>query len=144
MFLIFTSVLLPLLPSPSSLLSAYDFGSYFTEKIEAFGRELPQIIVTTFAILSSFLPIYHTFYHCSLFFPCCCCFCFFFLVRKIGPELTSVANLPLFCMWVALTAWLDEQCVGPCVGSEPANPGPPKQNVNLITMPLGWPLPCFF
>ena len=34
---------------------------------------------------------------------------FFFLVRKIGPELTSVANLPLFCMGDATTAWLDER-----------------------------------
>ena len=35
------------------------------------------------------------------------------LVRKIGPELTSVASLPLFCMWDTTTAWLDEWCVGP-------------------------------
>ena len=28
-------------------------------------------------------------------------FCFFFLVRKIGHELTSVASLPLFCTWDA-------------------------------------------
>ena len=39
-------------------------------------------------------------------------------VRKIGPELTSVANLPLFCMWCAATAWLDEWCVGLSLGSE--------------------------
>ena len=32
---------------------------------------------------------------------------FFFSVRKTGPELTSVANLPLFYMWVTTTAWLD-------------------------------------
>ena len=48
-------------------------------------------------------------------------------VRKIGPELTSIADLPLFClrkivaeitsipillyfMWDAATAWLDELC----------------------------------
>ena len=30
----------------------------------------------------------------------------FLLVRKICPEPTSVANLPLFCMWVTATAWL--------------------------------------
>ena len=35
-------------------------------------------------------------------------FFFCFLVRKIGLELTSVANLSLFCMWDAATAWLDE------------------------------------
>ena len=50
-----------------------------------------------------------------------------FFVRKIGPELTTVANLPLFClrkidaepisvlillyfMWDAATVWLDERC----------------------------------
>ena len=52
----------------------------------------------------------------------------FFLVRKFGHELTSVANLPLFfslcwakicatlppyCMWDGTTAWLDECCVCP-------------------------------
>ena len=64
----------------------------------------------------------------------------------IGPELTSTANPPLFAeedwpwantrahfpllyMWDAATAWLDEQCVGPHLGSEPENPGPPKRNV---------------
>ena len=51
---------------------------------------------------------------------------FCFLVRKIVPELTSVANLPLFCMWDATTAWLDEWCVGVHPGSEPMNPGLPK------------------
>ena len=44
---------------------------------------------------------------------------FIFLVRKIGPELTSVASLPLFCKWDAATAWVDEQCVGLHLGSEP-------------------------
>ena len=43
----------------------------------------------------------------------------FFLVRKSGPELTSVASLPLFCMWDAAIAWLDEQCAGLHPGSEP-------------------------
>ena len=69
-------------------------------------------------------------------------------MRRIGPELTSVSffNLPLLLffsspklqdivvyprvsasgssMWDATTAWLDEWCVGPRPGSEPANPGP--------------------
>ena len=31
-------------------------------------------------------------------------FFFFFPMRKIDPELTSVANLPPFCMWDAATA----------------------------------------
>ena len=54
-------------------------------------------------------------------------FLFIFFVRKIGPELTSDANLPLFClrkvvagltsvpiffysMWDGATAWLDDWC----------------------------------
>ena len=59
------------------------------------------------------------------------------LFSKIGPELTSVANLPLFLffspkqhishsssvMWDATTTWLDE--LHP--GSEPTNLRPPKQ-----------------
>ena len=68
----------------------------------------------------------------------------FFLVRKVGPKLTSVANLPpclrkivteltsvpifLYFMWDATTAWLEEQRVGPHLGSEPANPGLLKQS----------------
>ena len=33
---------------------------------------------------------------------------FFFLLRKISPELTSIASLPLFFLflWAAATAWL--------------------------------------
>uniref|UniRef100_A0A9L0RE28 Centromere protein U n=1 Tax=Equus caballus TaxID=9796 RepID=A0A9L0RE28_HORSE len=38
------------------------------------------------------------------------------------------------------TAWLAKWCVGPHLGSELANPGPPKWNVNLTTVPLGRPL----
>ena len=52
-----------------------------------------------------------------------------FLARKIGPELTSVANLSLFCVWDATTAWLDEQCVGLCLRSEPAKSRLLKQSV---------------
>ena len=51
---------------------------------------------------------------------------FLFFVRKIGPELTSVTNLPLFCMWDATTAWFDERCGGLHQGSEPPNPRPPE------------------
>ena len=51
-------------------------------------------------------------------------FPFFFGVRKIGPELTSVANLPPLCTWDATTAWLDEQCIGLRPGPKPTNPGP--------------------
>ena len=57
-------------------------------------------------------------------------------MRKIGPELTSVANLllflleddcswaniPLFYMWDATTGWLSKWCVCPCPGSQPVNP----------------------
>ena len=69
---------------------------------------------------------------------------FFVCVRKISPELTSVANPPLlaeedwawanivpvflYFTWDAATAWLDKRCVGARLGSEPANPGPPQQS----------------
>ena len=32
------------------------------------------------------------------------CYFFFFPLRKTHPELTSVAHLPLFCMWVTAPA----------------------------------------
>ena len=52
-------------------------------------------------------------------------FCFvLFLVRKIVPEPTSV---PI--VWDAAMAWLDEQYIGPHLGSEPENPGSPKQSM---------------
>ena len=51
-------------------------------------------------------------------------------MRKIGPELPSVASLPLFCMWDTATAWLDQRCVGPHLGSGRAN---------SITRPQGQP-----
>ena len=41
------------------------------------------------------------------------------------------ANLSLFCMWDAATAWLDEWCVGLHPGSKPANLGPPKPTTEL-------------
>ena len=59
-------------------------------------------------------------------------FCFV-LVRNIVPELTSVANLPLFCMWDAATEWLDEWCVVLQLGSKPANPGLPACELNHYT-----------
>uniref|UniRef100_A0A9L0JC13 Sodium/nucleoside cotransporter n=1 Tax=Equus asinus TaxID=9793 RepID=A0A9L0JC13_EQUAS len=74
--------------------------------------------------------------HCFFFSNKVC-----FLVRKIGPELTSVANLPLFkkiflpkalvhilLCGNATTAWLDEWCLGLHPGSEPVKPRPPKQS----------------
>ena len=71
---------------------------------------------------------------------------FLFLVRKIVPELTCLANfllfawgrlalaniyLPLFCMRDATTVWFDEQCVGPCLGSESRTPDRQKGVHNL-------------
>ena len=56
--------------------------------------------------------------------------CFYFLgVRKTGPELTSVPIFLYFYMWDATTAWLNEWCVGPHLGSGLANPGPPKWGI---------------
>ena len=56
------------------------------------------------------------------------------MLRKIRPELTSVTNLPLFCMWAA-TAWPLMSGVGPHPGTKP---GLPKLNaLNLTTRLLG-------
>ena len=53
------------------------------------------------------------------------------------PGANICANLPLFCMWDAATAWLDEWCIGPHLGSEPASPRAAEaEHVNLIiTLP---------
>ena len=108
---------------------------------------------------------------CSLSQPCSTCLALgfsFFLVRVIGLELASVANLLLVffppqspstylhlivvspsssSMWAAATAWLDEWCVGPCSGSKLANPGRQSRvgELNLYTARLApsWPWFCF-
>ena len=49
------------------------------------------------------------------------------LLRKMGPELTSVPIF-LYCICgMPATAWLDKRCIGPYSGSEPVNPRLPKQ-----------------
>ena len=59
---------------------------------------------------------------------------FFFLLRKICPELTSVASLPFLCVWSAATAWPLRSGVGPRPGTEP---GLPKQiALNFTIRPL--------
>ena len=73
-----------------------------------------------------------------------------FLVGKIGPELTNICcqsssffpspkpqyivvypSRKSFSFFYvdAAPVWLEEQCVGLCLGPEPVNPGPPKQSV---------------
>ena len=49
-----------------------------------------------------------------------------FFSEEDWPWAKICANLPLFYMWDDTTAWLDEQCVGPCPGSEPVNPRLPE------------------
>ena len=73
-------------------------------------------------------------------------FFLFFLLRKISPNLTSAAylplfaeedrawasiyaHLPLFYMWDTSTALLDKQCGDRCLGFELLNPGLPRQSV---------------
>ena len=43
-------------------------------------------------------------------------------------------------MWDAATAWLDEWHVGPRPGSEPMNPGPPKDTFHFCHYDLASPL----
>ena len=54
---------------------------------------------------------------------------FVFFLRKIGPELTSVPIFLHFICGTPATAWRDNRCIGLCLGSELANPGPPKQSL---------------
>ena len=53
--------------------------------------------------------------------------CFFvcFFTEEDSPGANICANLPLFCMWITATAWLDERSVGLCPGSKPR---PPKRS----------------
>ena len=68
---------------------------------------------------------------------------FFFLLRKICPELTSTANLPLFvCEPPPHYGHWQMSGAGPYPGNEP---GPPKWGaLNLITRPLGLALSKYF
>ena len=49
-----------------------------------------------------------------------------FLLRKIGPELTSMPIFLYFICGMPATAWLDKWCIGPHLGSDLVNPGPLK------------------
>ena len=52
-----------------------------------------------------------------------------FLLRKTGPELTTMLIFLYFICGMPATAWLDKWHVGLQPGSEPVNPGRLKQNV---------------
>ncbi|XP_070336936.1 dnaJ homolog subfamily C member 15 isoform X1 [Equus asinus] len=52
-----------------------------------------------------------------------------FLLRETGPDLTFVLILLYFICGMFATAWLDKRCKAPHPGSELANPGPLKQDV---------------
>ena len=61
-------------------------------------------------------------------------FCFYW---GRSPWANIYANLPLFCMWFAATAWLPTSGAGLRPGTKP---GPLKQSMrNLTTRPLGQP-----
>ena len=63
-----------------------------------------------------------------------CCFFLevFFTGEEDCPWANICANLPLFCMWVTATAWLDEWCIGLYLVSKPENPGLPKQSTGTL------------
>ena len=66
-----------------------------------------------------------------------------FLLEEDCPWANICASLPLFYMWVATRAWLDEWCVDPHSGSIPANPRSPKWSAQ--TQPLHpWACLIFF
>ena len=55
---------------------------------------------------------------------------FFLLLRKISPEIISVANLPLLYMWVATITWLTS-CVGSCPASKSVNQATKAEPIKL-------------
>ena len=55
------------------------------------------------------------------------------------PELISMPIFLYFLCGMPATAWLDNWCKGPHLGSEPENPRLPKQCANLTAMPPGQP-----
>ena len=79
------------------------------------------------------------------FFNYLACFLFssFFLLRKIHPELTSAANLPLFVCELLPTAWpLKDKCCRFAPRNQ--KPRPLKQRApNLTTRPPGLALYLF-
>ena len=85
----------------------------FILKIYTFYNVLVFFKCLSFMLVKIALPFYFIFY------------LFIILLRKIHPELTSTANLPLFCIWVTTTTWLLTMGVCLCLGTEP---GPPKQS----------------
>ena len=52
----------------------------------------------------------------------------FFFGEEDRPWANICANLLLFYIRDATTAWLDERYVGWCPGPKPTKPGPPKQS----------------
>ena len=84
-------------------------------------RDLCLMTWSFYSILSKqrvlFVPL--PFYFFSYVF---CLFVYLFLDEEDSPWTNICANLPLFCMWDASTAWLMSG-VGPLPGSEPVNPG---------------------
>ena len=68
--------------------------------------------------------------------------CCFFILLKIHPELTSVANLSLFRLWAAVTAWplIDSWC-----RSVPGNraQATKEEHTELNHVPLGLALNCY-
>ena len=64
-----------------------------------------------------------------------------FLMKKTGPELTSVPIFP-YIKWDATTGGLTSGAMS-APGSKPANPGLPSGYPNLTTMPPGQPWGLF-
>ena len=64
---------------------------------------------------------------------------FFSFGEEDSPWANICANLPLFCMWVTATAWLDECCrSAPRIWT--CKPRSLEDNVlDLTTMPQDWP-----
>ena len=66
-----------------------------------------------------------------------------FFLEEDCPWANICANLPLFCMWNAATAWLSERHVGPSLKSEPWTLGHQSETCELNHYATGPPLVFF-
>ena len=64
----------------------------------------------------------------------------FIFLRKISPELTSMPIFLCIICGTPATAWIDKCCIGPHLGTKPANPPTAEaERANLTATPPGGP-----
>ena len=102
-----------------------NFEQFVIEKIVILGAKLLSSFYLPFNFVCTFLAFNEVNSKNTLFYLFL--FLNFLLVRKIGPELTSLPVL-FFVGGTPPQCGLMRWCVGPHLGSKPANPKPLKQS----------------